>query len=154
LKLLPSKAGAGKLAGTMKTLFTTVLGLFVLSSAPFAIAGEKEPFALIHTSDLATLLKNESAKLAVYDVNTPEVRKENGVIPHAKLLGSSSKYDTAKELPSDRTTKLVFYCANTQCMASHKAADRAVKAGYKDVAVMADGIQGWKSAGQPTTKVD
>jgi rhodanese-related sulfurtransferase len=35
-------------------------------------------------------------------------------------------------------------------MASHEAARRAVKAGYTDVSVMADGIVGWKSAGAPT----
>ena len=35
-------------------------------------------------------------------------------------------------------------------MASHEAARRAVKAGYKDVSVMADGILGWKAAGEPT----
>ena len=35
-------------------------------------------------------------------------------------------------------------------MASHVAARRAVKAGYKNVSVMADGIVGWKDAGQKT----
>jgi len=35
-------------------------------------------------------------------------------------------------------------------MASHEAARRAVKAGYTDVSVMADGIAGWKAAGEPT----
>ena len=35
-------------------------------------------------------------------------------------------------------------------MASHEAARRAVKAGYKNVDVMADGIMGWKAAGQAT----
>jgi rhodanese-related sulfurtransferase len=33
-------------------------------------------------------------------------------------------------------------------MASHAAARRAVEAGYADVAVMVDGIVGWKEAGQ------
>jgi hypothetical protein len=36
-------------------------------------------------------------------------------------------------------------------MASHEAARRAVKAGYTDVSVMADGIAGWKAAGEATT---
>jgi rhodanese-related sulfurtransferase len=35
-------------------------------------------------------------------------------------------------------------------MASHEAARRAVRAGYKDVSVMGDGIAGWKAAGQAT----
>jgi rhodanese-related sulfurtransferase len=38
-------------------------------------------------------------------------------------------------------------------MASHEAARRAVKAGYKDVSVMVDGIMGWMDAGQPTAAV-
>ncbi|MGH7916459.1 MAG: rhodanese-like domain-containing protein [Candidatus Binataceae bacterium] len=38
-------------------------------------------------------------------------------------------------------------------MASHEAARRAVKAGYKNVSVMADGIMGWKAAGEPTVPV-
>jgi rhodanese-related sulfurtransferase len=38
-------------------------------------------------------------------------------------------------------------------MASHEAARRAVKAGYKDVSVMVDGIAGWVAAGEPTAHV-
>ncbi|MDO8433212.1 MAG: hypothetical protein Q7S58_12465 [Candidatus Binatus sp.] len=34
-------------------------------------------------------------------------------------------------------------------MASHEAARRATDAGYMNVSVMADGIFGWKNAGQP-----
>jgi rhodanese-related sulfurtransferase len=36
-------------------------------------------------------------------------------------------------------------------MASHEAARRAVKAGYRDVSVMADGAMGWRKAGKPVT---
>jgi len=35
-------------------------------------------------------------------------------------------------------------------MASHEAARRAIKSGYKNVSVMVDGIAGWKAAGEPT----
>jgi rhodanese-related sulfurtransferase len=38
-------------------------------------------------------------------------------------------------------------------MASHAAARRAVSAGYKDVAVMSDGIMGWIAAQQPVQHV-
>jgi rhodanese-related sulfurtransferase len=34
-------------------------------------------------------------------------------------------------------------------MASHGAARRAVEAGYTNVSVMADGLKGWKAAGEP-----
>jgi rhodanese-related sulfurtransferase len=39
-------------------------------------------------------------------------------------------------------------------MASHEAARRAVKAGYTDVSVMADGIQGWRDAGMRTDPIN
>jgi rhodanese-related sulfurtransferase len=37
-------------------------------------------------------------------------------------------------------------------MASHGAARRAVEAGYTNVSVMADGLKGWKAAGQSVGK--
>ncbi len=39
-------------------------------------------------------------------------------------------------------------------MASHEAARRAVSAGYTNVAVMADGIQGWVAMSEPVDHVD
>jgi rhodanese-related sulfurtransferase len=125
------------------------LSLVVLTSAlALPARAEKKHFKELHASDLAAALKSEKAP-TVLDANNKETRKKDGVIPGAKLLSSSSKYSVKKELPADKGTPLVFYCANTMCMASHSAADKALSAGYGDVSVMVDGIQGWKSAGQP-----
>ena len=92
------------------------------------------------------------AKAAVpVDANGQELRSNAGVIPGAVLLTSSSEY-ALSELPADKKSKLVFYCASEQCGASHAAAQRAMQAGYTDVAVLPAGIFGWKKAGQPTAK--
>ena len=85
------------------------------------------------------------------DANGKETRTSQGVIPGAVLLTSSSTYDV-KELPADKTSKLVFYCANQKCTASDAAAKRAMENGYINVAVLPEGIAGWKQAGQPTAK--
>jgi rhodanese-related sulfurtransferase len=37
-------------------------------------------------------------------------------------------------------------------MSSHTAAERAVEAGFKNVAVMVGGFHDWKEAGQPITQ--
>ncbi|MGZ3458877.1 MAG: rhodanese-like domain-containing protein [Archangium sp.] len=92
-------------------------------------------------------------KVTVLDANNAEFRKQNGIIPGAVLLTHYQKYDAAKELPAAKDAKLVFYCANTQCMASHAAAKKALEAGYTDVSVLPDGLLGWKKAGQPTASV-
>jgi rhodanese-related sulfurtransferase len=107
-------------------------------------------FKLIHSQELASMMATPNSKVMVFDANSPDVRQEAGVIPGAHLLPSSSHYDVATTLPPDKNTPIVFYCHDTLCMASHAAARRAVKAGYKNVSVMADGIVGWKDAGEKT----
>jgi rhodanese-related sulfurtransferase len=109
-------------------------------------------FKLIHVTDLASLMNDKTADLHIYDANVPETRAKFGVIPGAQLLASDDNYNVAATLPASKSAPLVFYCANTHCMASHQAARRAVGAGYTNVSVMADGIAGWKAAGQPTVK--
>lgn len=106
-------------------------------------------FKLIHVADLAALKADPNSHVTILDANVASTRNKYGVIPGARLLPSYNKYDVATELPPAKNSKLVFYCANTSCMASHGAARRAVAAGYTDVSVMADGIMGWDAAGQP-----
>lgn len=93
----------------------------------------------------------KAKKATPIDANGKQTRDSQGVIPGAVLLTSSSKY-AVSELPADKASKLVFYCASDKCGASHAAAKRAMENGYTDVAVLPDGIAGWKKAGQPTAK--
>ncbi|MFL5320444.1 MAG: rhodanese-like domain-containing protein [Myxococcaceae bacterium] len=104
----------------------------------------------VSVAELVTLKKD--SKTVVYDANGADFRAKNGVIPDAKLLTNAVKYDAAKELPQSKDSKLVFYCANSKCGASHQAAKKAIEAGYSDVSVLPVGLMGWKEAGQPTVK--
>lgn len=135
----------------MKSLF---FALTLISSLAFAgtakttkAQGGKDAFKLIHVADLQKEMKGT---VYIFDANNEGTRTKEGVIPGAKLLPSSNQYDAKATLPADKGASLVFYCANTECMASHSAAKRASEAGYTNVKVMADGIQGWKAAGQKT----
>jgi rhodanese-related sulfurtransferase len=89
-----------------------------------------------------------NAKAQLVDVNSEQTRAKFGVIPGAVLLTSAGDYDAAKELPQAKNQKLIFYCMSERCGASHMAARRAVQAGYTDVAVMPEGITGWRAKGQ------
>jgi rhodanese-related sulfurtransferase len=109
-----------------------------------------ETFKLIHVGDLKSLMADNKAGVHIYDANDASVRAKFGTIPGATLLPSDDQYDLAM-LPQDKHAKLVFYCTNSMCTASHDAARRAVKGGYEDVSVMADGIMGWKKAGEATS---
>ena len=84
------------------------------------------------------------------DANGDATRRHMGVIPGAVLLRDM---DAVDQLPADKTTGLVFYCANTACGASHQAAERALTAGYTNVKGMPAGIAGWVSTGKKTQSI-
>jgi rhodanese-related sulfurtransferase len=121
-----------------------------LLAAP--VRAEKTGFKKMDVAALAAALKSP-APPAVYDANVDSVRENAGVIPTARLLSSSSKYDVAKELPADKNAPLVFYCANEMCTASRAAAEKALASGYTDVSVMTAGIFGWRKAGEPCAPI-
>jgi rhodanese-related sulfurtransferase len=133
------------------------LAIFLLLS-PLALgAGESAPtvtsqeqFKKVKSADVAAWLKQNPMQTHVFDANTEAVRAKEGVVRGAKILTGSSNYIVAQTLPEDKNARLIFYCANEKCTASHTAAKRALESGYKDVFVMSDGIEGWKKAGQPT----
>ncbi len=70
-------------------------------------------FQIIHVADLAKLMADPSSKVQVFDANHSSTREKYGVIAGAHLLSSYDNYDAAKELPANKNTKLVFYCADT-----------------------------------------
>ena len=111
-----------------------------------AASATHEAFKRVTVAQVAALQKAKQAHL--FDANTPEFRAKNGTIAGATLLSSSSGYDLSV-LPASKGSKLVFFCANTKCLASHAAAKRAVAAGYTDVSVLPDGLLGWRAAGEP-----
>jgi len=103
----------------------------------------------LEMDQVATLIKEKSC--VPVDANKPETRKEFGTLPGAVLLSDYSAFN-AQELPSDKSTKLVFYCGSQKCTAAPKAAELAKQAGYTDVNVMRDGIRGWVKAGHEVDK--
>lgn len=85
------------------------------------------------------------------DANGDATRKKMGVIPGAVLLTDDDTFNP-KQLPADKARQLVFYCANTQCGASHEAAGKAITAGYTNVKVLPEGIAGWVKAGKKVSQ--
>jgi rhodanese-related sulfurtransferase len=110
-------------------------------------AATSAPTPELKIAEVDQILKDKSGR--VIDANGADTRREYGVIPSAILLTDHKNY-LLSELPTDKSTKLVFYCGGTACRASDAAASRAANAGYSNVSVFREGIRGWKSAGRPT----
>jgi rhodanese-related sulfurtransferase len=77
-------------------------------------AGRDEPaadgFKSLGVDDVVAL--RSGGKAAVLDANGDDTRAREGIVPGAVLLSSYKQYDVEKELPPDKGTALVFYCAN------------------------------------------
>jgi rhodanese-related sulfurtransferase len=137
----------------MKALMSSVVVASLFASAALASDGEKSPRAVNEMTVPQVVELAKAGKVTLVDANLTEYRAKHGVIPGAVLLTSYNEYNVGKELPQDRAAKLVFYCANRKCAASHFAASRAVEAGYTDVSLMPDGLHGWRISGQPLVKM-
>lgn len=139
----------------MKRTLMSLAVVVSLAVPAAALACEGDHMAKAAEPQKATVAQvaqwTKAKKAIPVDANGKQTRETQGVIPGAVLLTSSSQY-AVTELPADKNSKLVFYCASEKCGASHAAAKRALENGYTDVAVLPDGIAGWKSAGQPTAK--
>lgn len=135
------------------------LAVAVVFASPALACGDKDKKAkaskaskdasAITVSDAAKLSK--AGKIVMVDANGDNVRKEQGVVPGAKLLASYDKFD-AQSLKVSKSDTLVFYCYNEKCGAAPAAAKLARKQGFK-AKVMHAGIMGWKKAGQPVDKI-
>ena len=63
----------------------------------------------ITVADLQAMQQQGAVK--IYDANNDDFRAENGKIPGAVLLASSTKYDLAL-LPASKDDKIAFYCSS------------------------------------------
>lgn len=128
-----------------------IIGLLVLT---FALSVNAiDGFKIVSMGELDKMLSQKEKQVYLFDANVESTRENVGIIPGAKLVNSSETYDLKKDLPADLNSVLVFYCANTRCTASHLAANKALRLGYKNVSVMSDGIYGWQKAGKKLERV-
>jgi rhodanese-related sulfurtransferase len=131
----------------MKTL---IVALLVVGCAKAPPAAERVHVATVSVAQLDRMLADDACQAV--DANGDLTRKKLGVIPGAVLLTDFDGY-AMTELPADKGKPLVFYCANTECPASHQAAEKAIAAGYRDVKVLPEGIAGWRNAGKKTQPI-
>jgi rhodanese-related sulfurtransferase len=70
-------------------------------------------------------------------INVPSKEK----FPKESKVDPTDSFDLSK-LPADKATSLVFFCNGSHCWKGYKAAAAAIKAGYKNVSWLRDGIPG------------
>ena len=110
-----------KASGIHAAIAFVIAAVIVAASSAFAFdigklldnkPKEPDKFAIIRVDRLASLMNDSNSHVNIYDANGWGLRSTAGVIPGAHLLSSDDKYDVATELPTDKSAKLVFYCAD------------------------------------------
>jgi rhodanese-related sulfurtransferase len=104
----------------------------------------------IAREDLREALDN-GAKLTLVEA-LPEKYWRDGHLPGAIQIDHTEIEGKAGELLPDKGTKIVVYCANTECQNSTKAARTLEALGYTDVYEYVEGKQDWVEAGLPLEK--
>lgn len=118
----------------------TIPFLFSLSS--FALEGpdctKDSAYPEVSKTELMTIVQNGSA--LIIDVNSNEEYSKTHVPGAVHFENEAS---LAQTLPRDKTKMIVTYCGGPKCGAWKKAAFKACKMGYTNVAHYKGGISEW-----------
>lgn len=106
----------------------------------------------LSTTELIQKKKNGDDFLLVNVLDEPLFRKQH--IPGSINIPVSDEHfvDRMEEQVADRTKPVVVYCADRDCQASPKAAEKLESAGFTNVSDFEDGMKGWVDAKRPVEK--
>jgi len=78
----------------------------------------------------------------------PEDSYNEGHIPGAfQMVPEDIRQGKGDQLPQDKSTPIVTYCASAECPKSRMAAEALEEKGYTNVAAYEGGKEDWKGAG-------
>ena len=129
-----------------KLLLTLTAGMmFVLLTSAFA--SDSKGYNEIDAAGTKALMENTDA-LVVFPLSPIEFDNRH-IEGSVNIVMDMLQYD----LPEDKERALVFYCLGIKCVASWRAAEKAVELGYTNVYAFREGIPGWEKAGYPLVTV-
>lgn len=128
-----------------RTILTLMLAFFLISLSSVA---EAKKYGEVDAKTTKDMMAKENA-LVVFPLSPIEFSdlhiKDSVNIPMELL---------ADELPKDKSQKIIFYCLGVKCVASWRAAEKAVSLGYENVYAFREGLPGWTAANYPTVSIE
>jgi rhodanese-related sulfurtransferase len=120
-------------------LFTVLLAVLLYCGSAISATGYQD----IDAKGVKTLMEQEEA-LVVFPLSPMEFDHKH-IKGSVNIIPKMMEYD----LPVDKEKKIVFYCLGIKCVASWRAAEKAIKLGYKNVYAFREGLPAWEKAGYP-----
>jgi rhodanese-related sulfurtransferase len=132
-----------------------IAGLAMILVALAACGKPQEPappWKVIDASTLRAMMASDK-ELPVFNTMS-ELECLDHRIPGTRCLACEDVQNNPSVLPSDKERAIVFYCESAGCYRSCRAAEVAVKAGYRQVHVLEGGIPTWKQAGYAMESIE
>jgi rhodanese-related sulfurtransferase len=135
--------GGQKMRKCLLVLAAGMLFVFLTSAFASAAVGYND----IDAAGTKDLMENAGA-LVVFPLSPIEFDNQH-IKGSVNIITEMLEY----ELPQDKDRIIIFYCLGIKCVASWRAAEKAVELGYRNVYAFREGIPGWAAAGYPLVSV-
>ncbi len=139
-----------KIKYTKQILAALFMAITLISGAGLAEAAENTAKPDWFFSDLVdmTFVKQHvqvpmAENIMLIDSRPKRAKYDSGHIPMAISIPDMEFDENVGKLPINKESLLIFYCEGPECKLSHNSAKKAVKLGYTNVKVYADGFPGW-----------
>lgn len=129
-----------------KLLLILLVGMVALLLTSTLVPASQD-YQDIDAAGTKALMENADA-LVVFPLSPIEFDNKH-IEGSVNIVMDMLEYD----LPEDKERHIVFYCLGIKCVASWRAAEKAVELGYKNVYAFREGIPGWEAAGYPIVTV-
>jgi len=103
-------------------------------------------YKTIGHAELKGLVDADERLFVLIDARNP-VEYREAHIPGAINIPESKFDNYLNLLPADKNALIIFYCNGVKCGKSRKSADKAIKLGYVNIQVYAEGMPVWEEAG-------
>lgn len=123
-------------------------GVFVALMVAASAYAEEKGYQETNAQDLKKMMDSDEV-LVIFPLSPIEFNNQ-----HIKDSVNIPIDQLEEKLPKDKSQKLVFYCLGTSCVASWRAAEKAVGFGYRNVYAFREGLPGWIAAGYSTVTLE
>jgi len=133
-----------KILAAIFMVFTLIYGAGFCEAAEIAA---KPDWFFNDIVDLAFVKQHVQVPMAenvmLIDARPKRAKYDSGHIPMAVSIPDMEFDENVGKLPKNKETLLIYYCEGVECKLSHNSAKKAVKLGYTNVRVYAEGFPGW-----------
>ncbi len=129
-----------------RIVLLVMIGLLVTAALAVGAEKKQEPFGVVTSEEVKSMIDRMEPGLVVIDARTPAEYQEVHIKGAVNIpLPTLEKDPAALTFPKD--AKLVFYCNGFKCGKSPKAARLAATLGYRNLYVLSEGMPAWEEKG-------